>query len=375
MAWTKVDSDVAMEVASHEALVRQTYVDSVGVRTWCVGMTSATGHDVDRYIDKPASLQHCMNLYVWALDRYADGVREAFRGVELTKAQFTAALSFHWNTGAIGRATWVRHFRAGRMEAAQRAFMSWIKPPEIAGRRRKERDLLFHGKWSSNGTMLEYTRVTSRMTPDWKSGKRISVAEELKKAFDSTPPAKAPLDHAPIPDKKPLTPTLSPVTPEESDSILKRGSRGPFVQELQENLRLLGHPSLKVDGVYGEGTEAAVQAFQKKAGLNPDGWAGPRTLEAVGRAVERLETEPRLREAEAKVPETVPDAVKKETNLWQKITGVLGSGGIGLSAILGVEWQTLAVLIGGVLVLILAIVIFRSRLIATYKEMNEGLRP
>src|SRR5690554_6331906 len=101
MSWTKVDHEVALEVACHEALVRQTYKDSVGVLTWCVGMTNATGHTVERYIGKPASLQHCMNIYAWALDRYADGVRRAFKGTPLTKAQFAAALSFHWNTGAI----------------------------------------------------------------------------------------------------------------------------------------------------------------------------------------------------------------------------------------------------------------------------------
>jgi lysozyme len=96
-----VDFDVAMEVASHEALIRQTYRDSVGKLTWCVGMTNATGHRVDRYIGKPASLQHCMNIYAWALTNYAAGVYRAFKGHQLTKAQFAAALSSHWNTGAI----------------------------------------------------------------------------------------------------------------------------------------------------------------------------------------------------------------------------------------------------------------------------------
>ena len=45
-----VDFEVAIEVASHEAIIRQTYKDSVGVLTWDVGMTNATGHTVERYI-------------------------------------------------------------------------------------------------------------------------------------------------------------------------------------------------------------------------------------------------------------------------------------------------------------------------------------
>jgi lysozyme len=204
-----VDAEVALEVAAHEALIRQTYRDSVGVLTWCVGMTNATGHTVERYIGKPQTLQHCMNIYAWALENYADGVREAFKGLKITKGQFAAALSFHWNTGAIKRATWVQHFRAGNDAAARKAIMNWKTPPEIEDRRKKERALFFDGKWSNTGTMLEYTRVTAAMNPDWGSGKRINVAAELAKAFAGTikPPV---LDVAPKPDNKPIAPTLTP---------------------------------------------------------------------------------------------------------------------------------------------------------------------
>ena len=67
----RVDYAVAMEVAAHEALLRQAYKDSEGVLTWCVGMTNSTGHRVERYIGKPQTLQHCMNIYAWALTNYA----------------------------------------------------------------------------------------------------------------------------------------------------------------------------------------------------------------------------------------------------------------------------------------------------------------
>lgn len=209
MATNQVDYDVAMEVASHEALIRQTYLDSAGVKTWCVGMTNATGHTVERYINNPASLQHCMNVYAWALDRYAAGVRKAFAGHVLTKAQFAAALSFHWNTGAIGKAAWVKHWKAGRIAAARKAFMNWNKPPEIKKRREKERDLFFGGKWSNNGTMTEYTGITARMTPAWSSAKRIDVSKELRAAFAVTWTEPV-IDQPPQPDNVPPAPTLSP---------------------------------------------------------------------------------------------------------------------------------------------------------------------
>lgn len=142
----QVDFDVAMEVACHEAVIRQGYKDSAGVWTWSVGLTSATGHNVERYIGKPQPLQHCLNVYVWALRRYAEQVNEAFAGHWLSKAQFAAAVSFHWNTGAIKRASWVKLWKAGDVEGARKAIMYWTTPPEVTGRRRKERDLFFDRK-------------------------------------------------------------------------------------------------------------------------------------------------------------------------------------------------------------------------------------
>ena len=204
----KVDYEIAMEVASHEALIRQAYRDSVGVLTWCVGMTNATGHTVERYVGKPASVQHCMNIYAWALQNYADGVNRAFAGHTLTKAQFAAALSFHWNTGAIETAAWVKHWKAGRVEQARATFMNWNKPKEIIGRRTKERDLFFDGKWSNTGHMTEYTRLTAKGTPVWSSAVKIDVSRELKAAF--VRPAAVVEDKPRQPDAPVVVPTVSP---------------------------------------------------------------------------------------------------------------------------------------------------------------------
>lgn len=178
----EVTTRVAKEVAYHEAIVRQTYVDSVGKDTWSVGLTNATGHTVQRYIGKPADLQHCVNVYMWALDRYADQVRSVFKGYPLTEAQFAAALSFHWNTGAIRRATWVKSFKAGAIEKARNEFMNWVTPKEITNRRKAERDLFFDGKWSNDGTILEYTKLNSDRTPRWSSAVRINISQEIENA-------------------------------------------------------------------------------------------------------------------------------------------------------------------------------------------------
>lgn len=212
-----VDFDVAMEVASHEALIRQAYKDSVGVLTWCVGMTNATGHTVERYIGKPASVQHCMNIYAWALGNYAAGVYRAFKGHKLTKAQFAAALSFHWNTGAIEKASWVKLWKAGDVVGARTAIMNWVTPKEITGRREKERDLFFGGIWSNTGRMTEYTRLTKKMTPVWSSAIKIDVSAELRAAFGQ--PAVVDLDVPLQPDAPVEVPTLSPAKPIDAGAI------------------------------------------------------------------------------------------------------------------------------------------------------------
>ncbi|MDX1819307.1 MAG: hypothetical protein R3197_00295 [Paracoccaceae bacterium] len=178
---------VALEVVCHEAIIRQAYKDSVGVWTWSAGLTSASGHDVTRYINNPQPMQKCLEVYIWALKRYADDVREAFYGRELTEAQFAAALSFHWNTGAIKRASWVKSWLAGDVSGARKAFMAWRKPPEIIERREKERDLFFDGKWSNDGTVAEYTRLTSKHMPVWSSMVRRDVRAELTALLAASP--------------------------------------------------------------------------------------------------------------------------------------------------------------------------------------------
>lgn len=224
VALPAVDFDVAMEVASHEALIRQTYKDSIGKLTWDVGMTNATGHTVERYIGKPASLQHCMNVYVWALRNYAVGVYRAFKGHTLSKAQFAAALSFHWNTGAIETATWVKLWKAGDVAGAKLAIMNWDNPPEIEGRRRAERDLFFDYKWTNDGTMTEYTRLTKKMRPVWSSAIKINVSKELRAAFAASPAVTV---DVPMQPNAPVeTPTLSPAAPAASTPISTQTSGG-----------------------------------------------------------------------------------------------------------------------------------------------------
>ena len=65
-------------------------------------------------------------------------------------------------------------------------------------------------------------------------------------------------------------------------AVLKRGSRGDEVVTLQKKLKQWGYYDGAVDGVFGSGTEKAVQYFQRKNGLTADGVVGAKTAAALG---------------------------------------------------------------------------------------------
>ncbi len=172
------------EIMHHEAIVLEAYKDSKGIWTWSVGVTSASGHKVERYKDKPQTVAHCLAIYVWLLRHsYLPEVRRAFRGRALTEAQLTAALSFHWNTGAIDTADWVELWLAGDVTAARLRFMDWKRPASIIPRRQAERDLFFGGKWAGTGLTTIWPVRKPSYAPNWSEPQRVDVTADLAKAL------------------------------------------------------------------------------------------------------------------------------------------------------------------------------------------------
>ena len=89
-----------------------------------------------------------------------------------------------------------------------------------------------------------------------------------------------------------LTPTPIPnygssfkVTPDPSlptaEPVIRNGSAGEAVTKLQTRLQELGYYADTVDGQFGQGTRAAVTAFQQRHGLTADGIFGPATSELL----------------------------------------------------------------------------------------------
>ena len=65
-------------------------------------------------------------------------------------------------------------------------------------------------------------------------------------------------------------------------AILRQGSKGAEVKEVQRRLKLWGYYNGSVDGVFGASTRSAVIAFQKKNALTADGVVGKSTYKALG---------------------------------------------------------------------------------------------
>ena len=143
------------------------------------------------------------------MERYLADVLEAFEGFELKEHELAAALSFHWNTGGIKRASWVDAWKEGKTFQARELFMRWRKPREIIPRREAERDLFFDAKWPDalrdpnklgKVTVTEYTRVRASGTPDWGSAQRVNVTPHFRAALKrlDDPKAKAKPSNAPV---------------------------------------------------------------------------------------------------------------------------------------------------------------------------------
>jgi lysozyme len=199
---------IALEIVAHEGIVREAYRDSTGVWTWSVGITNVSGHTVyPRYKDQPQPLEHCIGVFKWLLEtRYLPAVLAAFGRHDPSEAELAAALSFHWNTGAIGRASWLRMLVEGNVAGARTAIMDWSHPASLTARRRREQALFFDGRWTNDGTALVYgvSKPSYRPAGARKVDIRAAISAAFADAAVATQPAAPAAQSAPQP--QPPTP-------------------------------------------------------------------------------------------------------------------------------------------------------------------------
>lgn len=194
---TKVSRRGLVEIASHEGIVNAPYRDSVGVWTVGIGHTASAGSPDPERKRGEYSMSEIMAIFQRDIAKFEKRVSRAFQR-ELTQAQFDAAVSFDFNTGAILRATWVKKFNAGDMAGARKTFMDWRKPSEIIPRRKKEQALFFDGEYSSGGKATLYP-ATSAGTVLWGRGRSVDVLALM-------------VEHPAKPSPKPVSKQEAPAT-------------------------------------------------------------------------------------------------------------------------------------------------------------------
>jgi lysozyme len=189
-------------LALHEGIVPAPYKDSVGVWTYGIGHTAGAGAPDPAKMprgmpaDLDAALRDVFATFCADLPKYEAGVRAALK-VPVTQAQFDALVSFHYNTGAIGRASLVKKLNAGDTAGAAAGFMAWTKPKEITERRKAEQALFAKGSYPMG--LVPVYAATAAGAVIWRPVKRMTAAEVFA-LLAAKPAAPKPVAASPAPD-------------------------------------------------------------------------------------------------------------------------------------------------------------------------------
>lgn len=182
-----------MALISHEGIVLSKYRNSVGVWTLGVGHTKSAGNPDPATFQGELMLGEAIGLFRHDIMKYEAQVAKAVT-VPLKQHEFDALVSFHYNTGAIGKASFVKKLNAGDRAGAIKGIMDWKKPAEIIPRRTAERDMFRDGKYPAPYANLYPATKAGKV--EWSKGKRIDLRTIMEPA---SKPAPIPAPSAPKP--------------------------------------------------------------------------------------------------------------------------------------------------------------------------------
>ncbi len=189
--------------------------------------------------------------------------------------------------------------------------------------------------------VLVFTSMTAFAQGSLTIGPAVDVIASATSSEGSSEPTEAP--SAPSTPSKPSTPVVFTETSADINRLLALNSVGGDVALLQTLLNEAGY-SLKVDGIFGPKTLAAVEDFQGKNGLRVDGIVGPKTLAVLAPAVEEAPeveepaepVEPELPEepAEEEVDVVTTASIVADPEAFEKAMGTAENGGTWIIAAL-----------------------------------------
>jgi len=146
-----------------EGLETKAYKDSVGVWTIGVGHTAAAGPPAPK-AGMTITRQEAIDLLAKDLGKYEATVNRVLPDVP--QHVFDGAVSFHFNTGSIAKATWPKLYKAGKLKEAKSSFLTWNKPPEIMKRRKREASLIFDGIYATKAVAEPQGAPQAAPVPD-----------------------------------------------------------------------------------------------------------------------------------------------------------------------------------------------------------------
>ncbi|MER5171575.1 lysozyme [Thioclava kandeliae] len=198
----------------HEGIVPGPYFDGVGVLTAYVGHTKAAGGmdpadlPAGMPADLDAALREVFRVFREDLAKFEAEVDRAIT-VPVEQHEFDAAVSFHFNTGAIARADWVKKLNAGDRAGAAAAIMNWSKPASIIGRRTEEQELFRDGVYPDDP--ITVWKVNANKHVVWKAARTLLPADAL---------ALMKPEEVSVPEAEIAAPPEAPTEPEEDAPTL-----------------------------------------------------------------------------------------------------------------------------------------------------------
>lgn len=166
-----------VELIGHEGIIQTRYRNGSG--DWAIGIahTGVSGQPDPAAYESEMPLDQVVAVFRRDLREYIDAVNEALRGA-VAAHEFDALVSFHFNTGAIGRAGLVASLNAGHRARAARELLDWRRPPEVIRRRTREQRLFADGIYSNDGRATVY-HADQCGRVQWGMGRQIDVADYL----------------------------------------------------------------------------------------------------------------------------------------------------------------------------------------------------
>lgn len=279
---TELPNDISIPglnfTRSQEGRALRAYQDSVGVWTIGYGLTNFD-KNLPWKIQKGLTIteeQAEWYLYKSLKENYIPACKRALEGGTYAHPQgaLDGTADFHYNTGGVAKASFPGQLKAGDEAAAESSLMSWNKAGGrvLSGLTRRRA-----GNWKEISAE-DYGDLhgPAVIEPRGDNQERQTGVGDLLTAYPHDP---GDTSSGNVKVDGPTQPT------KPAPGVLKLGSTGPAVTELQTKLGSAGY-AVRVTALFDDQTEVAVYQLQHAhPTLTADGKAGPATIAALDRDI------------------------------------------------------------------------------------------